>query len=1088
VRERRAFPIVTSASGGARLDAATAWLGRLPANQPVNIVASSRGAADDLARRVAALRPATIGLSRFSLLQLAARTAITRLAGSGIAPATVLGGEAVAARAAFDAMSATSLTFFGVVAAMPGFPRALARTLGDLRSMSVGASDLARVAGGGADLAQLLERADRAFADSATADRVRLLAAAAEGAADDHGLAAPLLLLDLEVGTPAEEQFLDALIGRAREVCATAPLHDEASCAALERAGGVRSERTEVPDTDLRRLRAFLFAKEAPPEEGLDGSLEFFSAPGEGRECVEIVRRILAHARQGVRFDDMAVLVRAPQQYQGLLEHALDRAGVPAWFERGTRRPHPAGRAFLALLACAIEGLSARRFAEYLSLGQLPPEGAASAAWVPSGDEAFGRPPANQDGPSGDGVGDDEGADDDGDSAAIGGTLRTPRRWEQLLVEAAVVGGEPARWTRRLNGLAAEFYARLAEARREDPTSPRAVALERDLERLAYLRRFVVPLVTEMASWSPRAYWGEWLERLTRLAPRVLRAPAHVQRVLADLGPMAGIGPVGLAEVRGVLEERLLTVDAEPPTRRYGRVFVASPALARGRVFRVVFVPGLAERMFPQKPRQDPLLPDGARTALDRRLPTSEERSRRERLLLHLAAGAATERLCVSYPRIDVAEARARVPSFYALDLVRAATGRMPDHEALARAAARAGDAMLAWPAPTRADQAIDDQEHDLGVLRRLLDADDPALARGRAQYLLTLNPALRRSVTERWARGERRWSHFDGLIRVTDRTRDALSRQRFGNRAYSLSALQRFATCPYQFLLSAIYRLHPAEQREPLQRLDPLTRGSLVHRIQAVFLRELRTRGALPVTPASIQAAGGVLEDVFERIAAEYREALVPAIERVWQDELAVIARDLRGWLRKLAEDGAIWTPEYFELAFGLPHDEARDPHSVPDPVVVGGRFPLRGSIDLVERNRLDGTLRVTDHKTGKNRSTRPLVIGGGEVLQPVLYSLVVEAMTGTRTASARLSFCTAAGGFTEEPVPMTDDNRRLGVEVLEIVDRAIERGELAPAPRKGACLWCDFRVVCGPDEEVRVGRKPPDRLHDLVELRSRP
>ena len=109
----------------------------------------------------------------------------------------------------------------------------------------------------------------------------------------------------------------------------------------------------------------------------------------------------------------------------------------------------------------------------------------------------------------------------------------------------------------------------------------------------------------------------------------------------------------------------------------------------------------------------------------------------------------------------------------------------------------------------------------------------------------------------------------------------------------------------------------------------------------------------------------------------------------------------------------------------------------------------------------------------------------------QPVQGSHTVtgrQTVTGTRTAEARLSFCTAAGGFTEAVVPMTDDNRRLGVEVLEIVDRAIERGELAPAPKKGACLWCDFRVVCGPDEEVRVGRKPLDRLPDLVELRSRP
>ena len=116
-----------------------------------------------------------------------------------------------------------------------------------------------------------------------------------------------------------------------------------------------------------------------------------FSAPGEGRECVEIARRVLREARRGVAFDRIAIALRAPQHYAGLLEHALARAGIPAYFERGTRRPHPAGRAFLALLRCAADNLSARRFAEYLSLGQVPEGRPAAADMFPiSSDEVFG--------------------------------------------------------------------------------------------------------------------------------------------------------------------------------------------------------------------------------------------------------------------------------------------------------------------------------------------------------------------------------------------------------------------------------------------------------------------------------------------------------------------------------------------------------------------------------------------------------------------------------------------------------------------------------------------------------------------------
>ena len=127
-----------------------------------------------------------------------------------------------------------------------------------------------------------------------------------------------------------------------------------------------------VATSDLTALRRNLFAGRQPPERVPTGEVQVFSAPGEGRECVEIARRIVQEARSGVRFDRIAVVLRSTADYVGLLEDAFDRAGIPGWFERGARRPHPGGRAFLAMLACAVERLSAIRFAEYLSLGQVP--------------------------------------------------------------------------------------------------------------------------------------------------------------------------------------------------------------------------------------------------------------------------------------------------------------------------------------------------------------------------------------------------------------------------------------------------------------------------------------------------------------------------------------------------------------------------------------------------------------------------------------------------------------------------------------------------------------------------------------------
>src|SRR5205814_7404429 len=125
---------------------------------------------------------------------------------------------------------------------------------------------------------------------------------------------------------------------------------------------------------------------------------------------------------------------------------------------------------------------------------------------------------------------------------------------------------------------------------------------------------FALPIVDALAEWPERATWGEWIERFSTLVAATLRRPARVLQVLADLRPMAAIGPVTLEEARDVLHDRLVTLDWEPPARRYGRVFVGTPHQARGRAFRVVFVPGLAERVVPQRPREDPLLLDDRRS------------------------------------------------------------------------------------------------------------------------------------------------------------------------------------------------------------------------------------------------------------------------------------------------------------------------------------------------------------------------------------------------------------------------------------------------------------------------------------------
>jgi CRISPR/Cas system-associated exonuclease Cas4 (RecB family) len=258
---------------------------------------------------------------------------------------------------------------------------------------------------------------------------------------------------------------------------------------------------------------------------------------------------------------------------------------------------------------------------------------------------------------------------------------------------------------------------------------------------------------------------------------------------------------------------------------------------------------------------------------------------------------------------------------------------------------------------------------------------------------------------------------------------------------------------------------------------------------VQADVMRALAAEGRLPLTAAALDAARATLDRTLDRVADHYREELAPAIRRVWQDQVESMRADLRMWLEQTAATHAEWEPIAFELAFGLRRDPENDPRSVEAEVTLADGYRLRGIVDLVERRRRDATdLRVTDYKTGRDYTRRNLVVGGGEMLQPVIYGVAIEQLFGARVVESRLYYCTRAGGFAERIVPLSTEAKDRGAEVLAVVDRAIAAGFLPPAPRARACGICDFRDVCGPQEEIRVKLKEPARLDELRTLREWP
>ena len=1058
-------------------------------------------------RERAARDGALVGAVARGLDSLALELAQPELVAAGLRSPSGAAELAVVTQVVHDAGKRRELDRFSGVADGPGLARRLHLTFAEFRAAGVSP---ARVAAADATLGRLYRESAGELERAGFADRCRVLEAAARQLDAGGGPIPrrPLVLLDPKLGEPLMRGLVSRLAERAAEVFVTCPDADRATLAALEAMGGRAAEAPGGGSSSGRDGEAVvsavqrrLFRAGADPPGGhfrerVEDGLSVVGAPGPAAEALEIVRAFLREAGRGVRFDRMAVLVDDPPAYVPALAEAFGRAAVPVFFETGAEPPSRAGRAFLALLDTALGGLSAEAFLEYLSLdadrrgGPEEDEDEADRTAVP---------------------GDDGNGPDGGEPAeAREETSAAVRLREQLVLEAGVIGGLD-RWERRLERLASRLADEEREAAGETGAAGDADAVEerrRRREELARLQAEALPLLRRLSKLPGEATLGQWVEALGGLARAALRDPGPVLAALGATAPMAEFGPLTLAEVRRELAGRLLDArgrsPGESPGERQGRVLVAPIGGARGLAFEVVAIPGLSEGAFRSGLREDPILPDRLRREFGDDLATGPDRLESVRLRLSLAVGAAVRRLVLSYSSLDVVEGRPQVPSYYFAEALRAALGKTPTLDGIADLAGRESAVRRGLRAPKRPEWALDRREFDLASISRALspeedapDGDSPRpgeSAEGAAAYLLR-DERLAAALRQEYMRDSRVWQRADGFLRPGPEAAAALGRHRPTARAYSATGLETYAKCPYRFYLKNIVRLRPVERPAPLTQVDALTRGSLVHEVFFELGQRLRELGLTPLSKDRLEDALRLLDEVFEPVAASFREEAAPEIERIWNDQMDGLRSDFRGYLEREADSGFRVVAN--ELTFGMAPVGPADPASRREPAILPGGLRLRGSIDAVEE-AADGTRRVTDYKSGRI-SVRPSedrhTLFGGEALQPVLYAFAQEALTGKPTQVGRLYYTTLRGQYHQTLVSTgTPEARGLLLRFTDFLERAVAEGRFPAAPnsnpRFSECGYCDYLSICGPGPAAHGERKNPEgrALAEVREVRALP
>ena len=389
----------------------------------------------------------------------------------------------------------------------------------------------------------------------------------------------------------------------------------------------------------LAAIEREMFGQRVEPREAEPGVIELIEAPTRRAEVEHAARTIRELASQGLRFREIAVLVRQLDLYHDLINAAFTEHEIPYFVDRRrTMAHHPLLQcvrgllavaqgnwphdAVMMLLKCGLGGLceaDADRLENYVLEHRLR-----GSVWE--------RP--------------------------------EPWNWHKRLTRAAEDDASDERpdESARIDTLRREFVeklrpliaaCRVGTAHRPPESAGRAHPTVRQMATAIFqtLSRLGVP--EALSDWIARAREDQDHEQ----AGVHEQAWAELAALFQQMVDLLGDEPVTLADFREILEAGLETFDLALTPPAVDQVLVGQVDRTRTPEVRAVLLLGLNEGVFPHAARDTSILSDVERQELQRRQfevdPGTERKRLNENLLGYIAFTRASERFHVSRAAAD---------------------------------------------------------------------------------------------------------------------------------------------------------------------------------------------------------------------------------------------------------------------------------------------------------------------------------------------------------------------------------------------------------------------------------------------------
>ena len=769
---------------------------------------------------------------------------------------------------------------------------------------------------------------------------------------------------------------------------------------------------------------------------------------GVEEELAVVCREILTLVEvNGYRFDEIGVVARTLEPYQARLQSVFDQYLVPFTSTAG----RPLSRQPLVKIL--------------LRLASLPLNDFDRAAMLDVVTSPFYHIP----GPGSDYA-----------------TLR-PDIWRSLVYTLGITKGE-AEW-RRLSEPASSSILRKMEAAPDEDDQTTVWASE--AVQLTSFWEVISRLIHDCRTLPAQGSIGTLTEAFLTLVESHVQMPASFDGSSTELPEPADLNKVGLlirsslarlqqldplggdlsweewAELfRRVLDETSIPIEAAS----HQGVQVLDAMTARGGTVRALFMLGMNEKVFPRYVREDPFLRDRQRVVLestlgykiDEKLSGHEE----EVLLFELLSRSVTNRLYLSYQRADE-NGRVMAPSgFVAMAMRDPRFVGKPEETVPRRLTQRIHDR------PSIQD-CLPAEELALGCLLQGHDARPVLNAIGRDQALFERGFATLKIME----RESPELGPFDGMVGA--QVCGALEATK---RSVSPTALERYATCPFQYFAEKVLRLESVQRLQD-DHVPPLMLGTLVHEsLRASYeqLVRLQWPGDEP-TDARVQSTvNKAVMDTFAAHAASrgtgHALLWMMAREQVTELVSAAVSSD------QIEYRATGFRPVAFEVAAQGVIPLESDPSSA--------SLEIHGTIDRVDFRAEPPTLRIVDYKfkqgaemTAVDRNLALSAVRGFR-LQPPLYARMtlpsLPAPTDVQLLFLAPQWTEPISRSTFDAGLWTGQTGAMIRQTLSTLIRGIANREFFILP-DGYCDYCDFSSACRRNDSMawwRSHRSPQARV----------